>query len=506
MDAIAQLALMTKAKLVFESPGTFLSFPALSPLVYSVDQLTFATDGAMTVQDLAELSEFARVTNIMPSGVVAPLTSDEMLWDVCDEALRTAELASATMSAQDQATYDEAIAYLYGPPAAGAATRTDGPALLAYRQTRDAYIKAQEDYKAQQLTALSSDDPAIAAGWLADEPRLRSVIAELETAWATTGCREQVEAAQQIELAMGARSPGRLWAEWQTALMKVIDTTTDTNLNDVAQTGITPADVFDGEQWPSFTLSGAEISALVAQAPPDLTTIFGTTTGASASDIESLSFEYRSVGLVRSWFRPAMFQARFWRLGPDGGELSDGAKPPTGRCPAYVVGLVFARHIVVKCHAQPAARVGGRLLRDFMVLRPELIARMPAAMLGRSPDTVVRPAPLSTRTALQRPSRNPSPLVRDPRTPSDAAVRVSRRSEDVVVRDHRTSSGADVRDHRRSEDVVLRDHRGSADTVPPASTTPEPETEPTTDVTVLAFICRWTPRCPDPDVSLRWAI
>jgi len=41
MDALAQLALMTKAKLVFESPGSFLSFPALSPISYSADQLNF---------------------------------------------------------------------------------------------------------------------------------------------------------------------------------------------------------------------------------------------------------------------------------------------------------------------------------------------------------------------------------------------------------------------------------------------------------------------------------
>jgi len=34
MDAAAQLAVMAKAKLVFETPGTFLSFPALSPLSF----------------------------------------------------------------------------------------------------------------------------------------------------------------------------------------------------------------------------------------------------------------------------------------------------------------------------------------------------------------------------------------------------------------------------------------------------------------------------------------
>ena len=51
MDALAQLALMTKAKMVFESPGSFLSFPALSPISYGADQLKF---GAFTAVESSE--------------------------------------------------------------------------------------------------------------------------------------------------------------------------------------------------------------------------------------------------------------------------------------------------------------------------------------------------------------------------------------------------------------------------------------------------------------------
>ena len=79
MDALAQLALMTKAKLVFESPGSFLSFPALSPISYSADELKF---GAFTAVETAErliFSEFSRFANALPSGTIFQPQGDSYL-------------------------------------------------------------------------------------------------------------------------------------------------------------------------------------------------------------------------------------------------------------------------------------------------------------------------------------------------------------------------------------------------------------------------------------------
>src|SRR5206468_9472502 len=77
---------------------------------------------------------------------------------------------------------------------------------------------------------------------------------------------------------------------------------------------------------------------------PELTDIFGTM---PAGDVQSVSFEYRSVALTRPWLPKRLFQSRFWRLGPGGGELSDGAQPSASRCPAYITALVFARNVQV---------------------------------------------------------------------------------------------------------------------------------------------------------------
>lgn len=67
----------------------------------------------------------------------------------------------------------------------------------------------------------------------------------------------------------------------------------------------------------------------------------------NSSEIESVSFEYRSVALVRPWFRPEALVSRIWRSSHPELMLSDGADPARGRCPAYASACVFVRNISV---------------------------------------------------------------------------------------------------------------------------------------------------------------
>ena len=249
------------------------------------------------------------------------------------------------MSASERAEYDKAMAFLYVPDPAG--LRRPGAAVTAYNQYRDASIKAQEQYRAAQQTAESSSDAGVQARWRdTDEPRLRDAVLHAEQAWLTAGQKPQVEAAQQIEQVYAARDPALKWAEWQRSFMADLDKETDTANIGFVPTGVSPYDLFDAGPWPPFTLTRDEMMRLVPQAPAELQAIFGA--GIANSDIESLSFEFRSVALVRPWFESRLFKSRFWRLGDGTDRLSDGATPPKGRCPAYVSALVFARNVSVQ--------------------------------------------------------------------------------------------------------------------------------------------------------------
>src|SRR5262245_26247133 len=155
MDAFTQLALIAKAKRVFESEDTFLSFPALSPIVYEQGELTFAAPGEMTPQSLALMSEFARITNAIPRGAIAPQEEGEYLWDIYRDVLETAQLASGQLSPADAERYEAAMNLLHARAADG--VLSDSAAHTTYKQHRDAHIAALEDYRNRQLSAESSE-------------------------------------------------------------------------------------------------------------------------------------------------------------------------------------------------------------------------------------------------------------------------------------------------------------------------------------------------------------
>ena len=125
--------------------------------------------------------------------------------------------------------------------------------------------------------------------------------------------------------------------------MKDIDTQTDSNQIQFAPTGYSPYDIFD-DDWPRFTMSRSEITQMAATAPQELVEVLGT---GDLGPIEEISFDFRSVAITRPWFRSGVFTSRFWRLPAGMDALSDGAEEATGRCPAYVSAVVFARNISI---------------------------------------------------------------------------------------------------------------------------------------------------------------
>ena len=468
MDAFTQLCLIAKAKRVFESPETFLSFPVLSARTYRPEQLKFGRPGDVTPQILADHSEFARMTADIPRGVLAPVGEDVYLWDVYREVLRTAQLANSALSQTERARYDRAWTFLYTRSDDG--LRRDSDALRRYKQHRDAHINAVEEYKNQQLTAESSQDPTAQAKWRnEDEPRLRTVVTRLEGQWLTEGLKAEVEGELQVEQAFAARQPSLTWDEWKTSFITELDTQTDTNVINYAVTGFSPYDFYDDDNWPRFTLTREEMTRLAGDAPAELREILG---GSQPdADIDRVSFEYRSVAVTRGWFRPAVFKSRSWRL-PAGEEpLSDGGDPAHGRCPGYITAIVFARNLRVE--RRPAGPPKPpQDLRTLML--------MDAAVLHRHQDPSLRMVAVRRGFAVA-----PAP------PPATVNVRRSFRNLDAV--------NFSV----MAQPARLPVATPTPPTAPPAATPPLPVAD-TSAMTVLAFICKRLSLCPDPDPALSW--
>jgi hypothetical protein len=486
MDALAQLALMTKAKLLFEKPGSFLSFPVLSPISYKASDLNF-DQNKLTPAQLMVLSDFSRAVNSRVTGPLYQMETDSYLWDTYQYVLTNATLARETVSSEDPSLV-EAMQLLTAKASDG--TVIDSPQMTAYKQYRDAWITATQAYRNQQLTAELSTDPAVKKQWeRVDELKLRAIQQQSEEEWVQKGFKNEIDRALQIQQAHAAQSPQSSWTQWDAAFDPAIDVQTDTNNRSFALTSYSPQGIVDQTDWLTFHLTRNEINQLASQAPPELRDILAV--GGSTSPVESLSFEYRSVALTRSWFRPPVFDARFWKLPEGAPEISDGGNPAKGAWPGYAAAVVFVRNITLMMRGPAPATPGPVLGKIFMVdramLRPQVMMAPPprVAMLKMKVDpTAIGATALEARTVAK---------IRDHRRPP---------SKPAVVSPQRVITARLGNNTFRPIKVKLP----PPPPPPPPPPTPNITTQQGTrgEISILAFICKWLPKSPNPDPGLKW--
>ena len=525
MDALVQLALMMKCRKVFEQENTFLSFPRM-PYNYKKEHLNFVATGGATREQVHTAAEFARTVNSIPRGVVFEGDSEESLWQIYGDVLARAHVAAGTLTPEQQAARDDAMALLYVTTDDG--LRQESPQLRAYKQYRDAWFKAQEAFRHAQLSAEESNDAAKLKQWREfDEPAHRARIAEVELDWYGLGFRNEVEAAQRSEESIARSAPLAQWIEWKKDYNPDIDVANDpVSKQSFAVTGFAPSDVLDQDNWSRFQLDRTEMMALAEEAPAELKVLF--LSQATTSQVESVSFEFHSTVAVRPWYRSDVFRTRFWRLQDGEAPLSDGATPPSGRCPAYVQALVFARNITVTTRsAATAPPRGGRPL----ILVPKLPAPTPVrtgrgatirdhrkpAKPGAAKPPPKRGKPAAPKRAAALTQTAPAPAATSPAVQANTAAAMKRLAGASF---HSIQAAPSVPPPVGAVPPVATAVRPTTvrsaipppvrrvRPAPPANPAPaQPVTTPAAPpgtISVLAFICRRLPRSPDPDPAFNW--
>lgn len=506
MDSTALLALCTKAKLVFEGMGSFLSFPTLSPEDFDAGSLDFTGPSP----DVTTLSDFSRLSNMIPNGSFFPPSDPAYLWDAYSDVLSTAILAqgSSTPGQAEASDRAEALLYVRNPDGSVkySATYRD---YLAYR---DAYDRAELAYKFTQAEEQSSPDPAVRQRWTSeDEPMLRAVVDQAEADWDSAGSRAAVESALEAIRSYAALAPSINWRKWSDDFIPDLDLLTDPNNNTFAPTGFAPSDATVQGEWPKLQLSAAEISLLVAQAPADLKAALGD--GSGDSNLSLLSFEYRYVTLTRPWFHPEAFAARFWKLPPGTPDLSDGGTPPLGSCPAYVTAVVLVRNVseqtIPPASVSPSAPAhptgSGSVWPWPNRHRPLPDEHLEAVPVGTPthdhPEAVeVQPPALASvpELTLQNPAFADGRGTIEPAGRVSGATGGSHLSALSVQGMTRLSFLLNqIGGQNFSSTISHAPHEGFNS--PTTTSTPDGK------VSILAYICRSVPKCPNPDPSFSWA-
>jgi hypothetical protein len=506
MDAIAQLALMSKADQVFGDPNNpeiFLSFPFTYPIAYKPEDLDFAH--ALLNPTLGHtLADLSLNVNSLPTGTLFQGVGDKYLWDAYEQWLSDMVLAKDQMTSEERAQYDQATALLTIKDSNGFSV--DSPIVVAYKQYRDAWFAAEQNYKNDQITAINSSDPAVQSQWKdIDEPRLRALVEQATSDWEIKGDKAEVEAARALKARLDARSPSTGWDEWNSALIKDIDMPTDPVSNmSYAPTGFSPADLF-AQDWPPFTLTKDEIAQLAQSAPDELRNIFAT--GSGASPITSLSFQFRSAALVRPWLSTDVFKARFWNFRDGTPPLSDGAASPQGSWPAYISAVVLARNIVVTTQNAPRPQYLHALAVSEAILSAETRARV----VRDHRTEATEPSSATIRDHRTDPTRVGSETIRPFSGGFASSGAMARRTMTPMFA---TATAPQISKVSPFTRLVTATYRLPTQVFQPgtvstgassdeSSTQPEASTADS-NVSILAFICRRLPHSPNPDPALTW--
>lgn len=504
MDAFVQLALIEKAKRVFTPAGsTFLSFPLLSPLNYTAETLS-ALAAPMTVADYEYAADFSRTVNFIARDMVANMSDDIYLWDVYEDVLSRAEVANS-LSDSESDDASESLLYCKSPDG----SKIESEAYRVYRQYRDAWIVATEDYKSHQLTGEWSDDPQLASQWReSQEPALRAAVTAALEAWETLGQRAAIDSAVAVELANGNRNPSRRFDEWKANFNLDIDTTTAaTSGSRFPATALSPRDFVADANWLQFELTSGEMASLVANAPDSLKRVLDDSAG---KDIVHVAFEYRSVALIRPWFHSEALTSRLWRSDDPELALSDGAEHPTGKCPGYATAVIFIRNLVIQKRKAVAVtpKEGFRftLPPKLLTTRALIPISTPSISNPQSPNTM--PAVVNASTARIFSRIASQALKVAPSSRGDirmSKVVLSHRSANLTLPKGPVAISPFFRDRTGHHE----DSGNSEQSTPPV-TPPNPAgvlTLPSKrhgELSVLAFICKRLPRAPDPLPSLKW--
>ena len=338
--ALAIIAVIRQARAAERSPVAFLR----NPEGVTAERFKALSGFDGTVEGNSALFRLAWLVN---GRIDLPYMQDSMsvpLWSLVDDILNRSGIRGRAKLEGDEAAYREARAILYVED--GTAQARPSEANLTYWRMRDEWFCRRQDLSSRTLERelLPRDDPR--------RPALDVVIARLtdeledfERRWEEEGARSRIESAAETVDMIAARTPGRRWDQWQDTLAQFLDLGAETDIlsqGRFAATAIVPSGIERSpESWSGLSIGGAAVDRLVAALPAELSAPLNPEGG--ALNLESLSFEWTTAGIVRPWLDSALFASRSWRFGDAARMVSDGAADPDGECPYIASGLVLVK-------------------------------------------------------------------------------------------------------------------------------------------------------------------
>jgi hypothetical protein len=488
MSSSVSLALAAKMNLILSPEGAgaskFISFiPPLTTLQFKFSELDFFSDN--TDANTLELnrSNFAEVVNQVPADNIIFTPADRgLLWDVFENSIiNNSVTATAALNDDEKDKLERAKKF-------------SEEFFPVYKSYKNALDQCQLDYREAKCSiefATGDEKLKLQTEW--EEYREKDLldrIAAAENELLITGKKTEVlEALSTIKNIEAKKGISTLKNDISLKLQGLFSKgVPDRAGTEYIYTDFSPVGSFeeDSPAWSQVILYSSEIDSLCAQAPEALKTMFADEV--PVLGLESISFEYTLVSVVREWFSEELICSTNWKFALDNGQpVSDGKIPASGLIPSYINKILCIRKLSyrLKKTALPTdkikiAIVSAIPVKDFSIKKQDA------------------PVPGTTRFPfLKRESitARPISMVRGAR-PARAAT--------ATVRDHRTSSATGTTLQQWRKKQIAKFIKTT-----PLKTNPAVQGETTTEhpfqgIKFIAFECKRVSLSPNPDPSLQW--
>ena len=533
IDSKVRIAIYSYLQQIIKTQSDqFLSFPGYAPLSFEAEQLDALalTKGFDEVAaGLTRQGEFSLLVNRPPKGLLFDSADDGyFLWDAFKHFTENALVAESSLDDDEMKAYQDDYNYLYG-------SNGDSEAYKLYKAYEERYKSAKKKLEEKKSNYAQHKDD----GSKIELEEAEKDLKDIEADWEIKGNKKAIEDCIN-RLILSNKSDASFF------LKKVIDdhksfvlTTDPTSNINYAPSYIFPADLSKMTDWNQKTIDQDNIESLLQRAPKELVEIMGGQEALNSdSRIKKVTFEWRSAGINRPWFKKEAMTSRYWKFLNTNSEIlfsygTDNLKDDKGRFPAYVSSLILVRNIevekIIETTPEPQAHnneidpheiyvapdvSGGRIVKPKGPA-PELIRNPgtsdgPRNVIRREHTGEVGQGSNGRRGGIRRrdsDSHGPSFKTSVSSNPNNDGP-ISRPTTSRSSSYNANSAGGRV-DHPIGKGQYIE---GFDQQNQPQQTEPQPkpdiETEEIKDnhITIAAYICSRFGLCPNPSPDAKWPI
>ncbi len=529
MESQISLALAAKLKKLFEKDDKFLTFPLGVGFTYRY--LNFMKDpsvSGLTLQEhLNNKGDFSRLLNIIPDD--SPLFSQDagrLLWNELINVLTASVFAESTLTEAENNLLNKAIDFLTDEQISADGTKipVNSTAVGKYYEYKTIDEQAERTYLDEKITVECTTGPEgqkLKQQWDAyRERQLQEAKEKAEQDWVNLGFKQQVEYYQTVRNNLEPKKYPNLYRQ---AYLNEIGISEVPDLNGLGigiyTTFFSPFDAFDPNlPWTKVNLTKSEVNALVQNAPAELKSIFDP--GQGSNDIESISFEYNDIVIMRTWYKREFFECRYWKL-PDNTIVSDGNMPRNGKIPAYITSMIVVRNVTVtrKKIAEPKPLVLPILYKapiQTLKISGAIIPVTPTTSTKTGANVALKADPhTSVKSVYKAAITSPTSTEMIAKEPAASFAKSSFSLRKTQLQPTSGSTPGTVKE-LSIENISYANTKYIGTTIKaPVFTIPPKPIEPSTElvtetynfnngVVVLAYVCKRTPKSPNPDDRLVW--